>query len=157
MTLVDSLETLETKIFYCMPLARVEHWPSRPALPSNHFVLFLACDARGLTDTQIKALARKTLDQGLTGLCAWGPDCERVHDIFDRVMIDEHWDGKGETVIMTTWHDDESLEKALWFFVYCATPAEASKVDCRAWVAASVGNPGWSEKIHGLLAEPARL
>lgn len=157
MTLVNTLGTLETKVFYGMSLTQIEDWPPRVALPSKHFLLFLACDACRLAEAKITAFARQTLKQGLTGLCAWGPDCERVHDIFDEVFVEEYWDGEDESVIMTTWHDDESLKEALWYFVHCATPAQAYEEGCRSWVAASVGNSEWSERIFTLLAEPARL
>ena len=49
----------------------------------------------------------------------WGSGCERVHDIFDEVDVqlsltpersDDH------SVVMTSWHVEESLSEALDFF-----------------------------------------
>jgi hypothetical protein len=42
-----------------------------------------------------------------------GPDCERVHDIIDEVIVNRNPGETDEDVIMTTWHDDEALNEAL--------------------------------------------
>ena len=45
-----------------------------------------------------------------------GDGCEAVHDLIDEIVVD---DGSDESrFIMTTWHDDESLEETLEFAAY---------------------------------------
>ena len=55
------------------------------------------------------------LDAGLVVVCVWGPDCERVHDVFDEVYVG---DGtiERDSPMMSTWHD-ENLWKMLSSFL----------------------------------------
>ena len=75
-------------------------------------------------------------------LSAWGPECERVHDCFDIPYLKGNWTGNPEdtcdTTIMTTWHSDEPLSEALWFFANSAFPAQAFEKTCRQWVIGGV-------------------
>jgi hypothetical protein len=59
-------------------------------LPGARFVLFLAWDARGVPDETIFTLAQRLVRAGLSYIVAWGPDCERVHDVFDDAAIVEN-------------------------------------------------------------------
>jgi hypothetical protein len=56
-------------------------------------------------------------------------------------------------VIITTAHDDETLEEALWFFVHCAFAAKNYEEDCTEWIAVAVGNKDWSNEIRRLIPE----
>jgi hypothetical protein len=56
-------------------------------LPSAHTVLLIAADARGVPADMIRRAAEHLLQSGLTFVCVWGPDCERVHDIFDQAYL----------------------------------------------------------------------
>lgn len=89
-------------------------------LPSPHFACLLASDARGAPDTLLLALADHLLERGLAYFCAWGPDCERVHDLVDQAaMLREVRKGQDYPII-TTWHADEPLDEALWFLLNVA-------------------------------------
>jgi len=94
-------------------------------------------DARSIDSGQIGELAEKMADKGLAYLCVWGPDCERVHDIFDEIEVQRDLEPTDDNVIMTTWHSAESLEESLWFFVNCAFPAEAYEQSCKEWIVCS--------------------
>jgi hypothetical protein len=56
-------------------------WPDQLRLPSSRFVLFLACDARDLSSNTIGRAALAAIRQGAVYVCAWGPDCGRVHEM----------------------------------------------------------------------------
>lgn len=99
---------------------------------SRYFCLFLGINAISLDNSQIRKAAKALLGRGVVYLCAWGNDCERVHDQFD---LEREPRESIERVIMTTWHDDESLSEALWFFANCAEPAEGFLEECKDWVA----------------------
>lgn len=112
------------------------------------FGLLLACDARGLSAETVGSVAKALYARGLCYLCVWGPDCERVHDIFDEVgaAIDRF--------VMTTWHKNEPIEEAAWFFISCAIPGEqAGPADGRApdWIAISVRNSTWLRQMETAL------
>ena len=104
-------------------------------------MLFLAVDATSIPNSVLRAVARELLDRGLASLCVWGTDCSRVHDQFD---LERHPDSEVET----TWHSDETLEEALWYFANVAYPDDSFERDCRDWVALAVANDAWEEGIR---------
>jgi hypothetical protein len=126
-------------------------WPSKLHLPSQRFVLLLAWDARSASADDISALADSALDQGLVYLCAWGAGCERVHDVFDEVCVDRELRGLPGSGVMTTWHDDESLEAAAQFAVQLAHPAPESATGCGTVLAVGVGNAAPADRLERAL------
>jgi len=56
-------------------------------------------------------------------------------------------------IIMTTWHDKDSLDEALWFFVYSAYPEDGYWDTTRAGLAISIGRTDWSEQIWRRLSD----
>jgi hypothetical protein len=122
-------------------------------LPSAHTALFLAVDARGIPSEAVGRIAGGLLASGLIRVCVWGPDCERIHDIFDEVHVGDGLAEPGFT-LMSTWHGDETLEEALGFFVDWATvEAGLPSTSC---LAVTVGNPGWEAVVRHHLAGAAR-
>jgi hypothetical protein len=73
-------------------------------------------DASSLSAEVIGEAAAQLLEAGLMYLCAWGPDCERVHDIFDEMEVIREIDSGVESkrFLLTTWHN-EPLEEASLF------------------------------------------
>jgi len=129
------------------------------AIPSSArtFVLFLAWNATNESDETIRALARDTFAKGLAYLVAWGPDCSRVHDLFDFTGIDEGYYPSEDSVVMTTWHEDESLASALWFFLFNTVPDQAFETTCNTAIAVAVANAEWADTIQRYLRNPAEL
>jgi len=116
----------------------------------SRFGLLLACDARGISRETVRSVAKAMYERGLCYLCAWGPDCERIHDIFDEVGVEI------DQFVMTTWHN-EPIEKAAWFFVFCAIPDERSgPKDPREadWIAVSVANSARLQQMETALSDP---
>lgn len=143
--------------FYSLALDSVKEWPAVLDLGSRHFILFLACDAEKIGVDSLYALAEQTLAQGVVYICAWGPGCEKAHDIFDEAVVSREVAAieQGGVVpddIMTTWHDKETLDEALHFFVNLAQPTEPYAADCTAWLAASIGMPDEAKSIRNVLA-----
>ncbi len=89
-------------------------------------------------------------------ICAWGPDCERVHDIFDEVLLELHMKQSWPHV-MTTWHDRESLHEALWYALNSTYPDEVVARTCRSFLAVSVSNDEWPAQNSPLVIKPARI
>jgi hypothetical protein len=121
--------------------------PESIPLPTRHFVALLAADAAGVHAGALAEFSRRLLRAGCVCFCAWGPDCERVHDVFDSECFDI------EPVIMTTWHAKDSLDEALWFFVSYAYPDDGYRDTSGAALAISIGKPGWDEQIRRRLAD----
>ena len=140
--------------FYALDLERVDDWPVRLDVRSPHFVLFVACGAAGLDVDTISTFAETAMDQGLAYLCARGPDCERVHDIFDECHVIRSLDlpkDQDKGVLMTTGHHNDTLEVALDSFFRFAVPNEDFAPVCTAWVAASIGSSEQAGRMRALL------
>jgi hypothetical protein len=54
----------------------------------------------------------------------------------------------GHDRVMTSWHEHESLEEALDFFIKWAHPDGAFEQDSDYWLALSLGEPTWTELIR---------
>ncbi len=120
-------------------------------LPSSQTVLLIVADASGIPADVIARVAERLLASGLIWVCVWGPDCQRVHDHFDLVHV-----GDGATEpsfsLMSTWHEDETLEDAIWFFTQCAFPLD-HEIPTTSYLAVTVGNPEWAETVDRCLSD----
>jgi len=121
-----------------------------------HFIAFVALDARGVPDDVISELGARLIRAGAVCVGTWGPDCERVHDLTDdaydaATMPTEH------DVVMTTWHDDESLADALWFALNTACPTQSFEETCRAVVAIVINSLPWAAEVRHAFADPQQF
>ena len=77
--------------------------------------------------------------------------------------MDEEYVGDGlsvpddESTIMTTWHNDESLDDSTWFALNSAFPDDRFFDDCKSVVAISIGNDMWAKELATSLANPRSL
>jgi hypothetical protein len=143
---IGSWEVAERELF-SLALAGFLSMPDSLSLPSRHFITFLAADASDVDAKVLAEFSRRLLRAGCVYFCAWGTDCERVHDIFDGECLDV------DPVIMTTWHATDSLDEALWFFVSTAFPDDGYRATARSGLAISIGSREWDERIHRRLAD----
>ncbi len=127
---------------YCITLPTFDSLTKVLKLPSQHFTTFVAGDATSVDPKVLVKFSRLLLASGCVYFCSWGPDCERVHDCFDDQCDSE------SPLIMTTWHDGDSLDEALWFFVSDAHPVDEYSSTCRCAVAISIGNAAWAKHIR---------
>lgn len=130
-------------------------WPDELALPTP-FCLLLVGNAAQTGSEVIELVARRAFDAGCAYVCAWGPDCERVHDRFDLVAIQPSDDAKRE-LVMTTWHADQPLRDAVFFAVWAAYPDDAFGGPCRSVLAVVVDNSDWAAEVMAGFADPESL
>jgi hypothetical protein len=109
------------------------------------FALFLACDATLIPTEVIAEFASWCIDRGVFWVSTWGPDCERVHDIFDEVDVGEGG-ATSRPVVMTSWHDNEALDEAAVLF-WWAFP-DRGKPGGPHRVALAVGRPDWDRALQ---------
>lgn len=105
-------------------------WQALHRIPEveTPFVCFIAADAREVPPDVIGAAMRELLKRGCIYIVCWGPDCERVHDIFDEEFVVLYLDDPaGEPDTDSTWHSKESLEHALWFALTIALKGEPDR------------------------------
>lgn len=117
-------------------------------LGSPHFGSLIAWDASGISVEDVSALVDPLIKAGCVYFCCWGADCERVHDIIDE--SDPH----SESVIMTTWHSDESLEEAIWYFLNVTWPDKKFEETFRASLGITVGSVEWASELRSALLDP---
>jgi hypothetical protein len=115
------------------------------------FALLLLLDGSSETTEAIVGLAETCIAEGLFWLSAWGPDCERVHDIFDEVDAERLEGAAVYDVVMTTWHDEEELGDTLSFFWHVASAAD-HRASGPLRLVMAVGHPAWAEEVAGLVA-----
>jgi hypothetical protein len=113
--------------------------------------LFIAADARDVSTDTIARVAEQLLVLGLIYVCCWGPDCERVHDIFDEVHVGD-CSTEPTFTLMSTWHSDEPLEEAIWFFIESAFPLD-TEMATTSYLAITVGSSDWAAIVHRALSD----
>jgi hypothetical protein len=119
-------------------------------LDSCFFSLALLVDGSRYSNEELFTFADECLRKGLCYLVAWGPDCERVHDLFDEVRDQPERGGylprfaTGDNVVMTTWHALKPLADALFFFVHCTFPTDVFQPEWKHRIILSVRNEEWA-------------
>ena len=126
------------------------------ALPrtKKHFTLLLAWDVPSGTEPQLVEILSPLIDTGMVYLCAWGDQCELVHDAVDEYCVREEIEhGEADYLVMTTCHHDETFAEAFWFFDNLAVPAEPDVFHDFERFVVTVGNPSWATEVLTALAE----
>jgi hypothetical protein len=120
-------------------------------------VLLVAADPRALDGPALVDIAAQLIRLGASYVCCWGPDCERLHDCFDEADLLVNGDATDDRVVMTTSHEGEPLEEAIWFAIDAAFPTAAYENGTSTTVIASVANPSWHAKAAAYLSAGAPL
>ena len=123
------------------------------------FAALCALDAENEDDETLEAFVSRLLSATCYYVCAWGSECERVHDMVDLVWIRENpesaklpvgaWD---DAYVTTTQHDDEALNDALWFAIFNTHSAEHHLATVLA-----VASPQHAEHVERRLADTEQL
>jgi hypothetical protein len=128
-------------------LARLT-WPVALQIPMGRFRLFVAADTTATTTEALADFAYTSLKRGMVYFCAWGPSCKRFHDIVDEVIVEDALGERqfagpkvGNDTVMTTWHERDTLDEALDYFLISACPTDGFIADSNYWVAMCVNNP----------------
>ena len=150
-------ESTSERTLHMLALKRFEDWPDSIDVGAKHFTLMVAADSRHAFRGSIERAARTSLASGAAYVCMWGPGCERMHDIFNEVRDAQRNAQTGVSVVMTTWHEHDSLQEALWFFLASTYPDEEFADTTNAAVAVVVGNEGWSSEIARAFKDPRAL
>lgn len=106
--------------FELVELPSLADWPEdlRPAC------LLLALDARDVPTPELGDLAERLIPAGLAMVDCHGPDCGRVHDIFDETLVGLEVDGLhvAPDTVATNWHHGQPFSEALFCFAEFAAP-----------------------------------
>jgi hypothetical protein len=123
-------------------------------LSGRRFACLCALDASSISTDELSAFCSHLTHLGCAYFCAWGPDCERVHDIMDEVVIGRDPPATGHGCLMTTWHAGELLAQASDFFLTCTIPDDEYAVaGCPFGLAVAVGSAEWATEIEQRLRQ----
>ena len=124
---------------------------------SEPFVLFVAADASRASDRQIERYARASIAAGCRYSCSWGPDCQRVHDAFDRVLVEPEV-GLARSSFVTTWHEGDTLAEAIVYAIFDAhfDPEDGEPYFGGSAVILAVQQP-WRSEVRALLLDANQL
>jgi hypothetical protein len=122
-------------------------------LPSKRSIVLIAGDSRDVPSSTIAAAAESLLESGLTTVCTWGPDCERVHDVFDEVYVGDA-SHEPSFILMSTWHSSDTLAEAVHYFRDIAFPDDHD-FDETSYIAITVANAPLAGQIESILLQPA--
>lgn len=120
-------------------------------VPTKYFRLLVAADLTDTPTEQLLAFARQLIEKGIVYFCAWGPDCERMHDCLDGEVVAAELAGDLSVAPLTTWHEHESLTEATEFFRDLAIPERTYGAESRFWVALALQNEGWAVSMQRTL------
>ena len=74
------------------------------------------------------------------------------------MIVGSNPDPDDATTIMTTWHEDDSLDDTLWYFLNTTWPDDRYSETCRAAIAVSIaGSDVWHERIGLALRSPRQF
>lgn len=84
------------------------------------YLLLVCADSSACSVAEISLSVDAAIDTRCAFFCAWGPDCERVHDIYDETCVIRQVDGANPPpMTMTTWHANDTLAGAVWDALFC--------------------------------------
>jgi hypothetical protein len=95
---------------------------SKASLPLAPFLCGVRLSDPGWSEAWLTSVIRDLIEGGAVYLAFHGPRCEEAHDIADRVR-DIVMPNESNDVVMTTWHEGESLVDYLWDLAYSAIPS----------------------------------
>jgi len=82
----------------------------------EEFVLFLYINDKSISNETQRKLSRQFISRGCRYAVCGGYNCEEWHDSIDSVCIGNN-KNSDKNFIMTTWHDDETIDDIVFFFV----------------------------------------
>ncbi len=84
------------------------------------YLLLVCADSSTCSVAEICVLVDAAIDTRCAFFCAWGPDCERVHDIYDETCVIREVDNLNPPPFtMTTGHAKDTLAAAVWNALFC--------------------------------------
>jgi hypothetical protein len=122
---------------------------------NDGFALLIVGNAIDVDGAVIADLANWCITHGLFSMSAWGPGCERVHDLFDEVdviiSIDNPVERGDSGDVMTTWHNGETLSEAVEFF-WTSSFAARDRIWGPRHIVLVFGSQAWADEVRTLVA-----
>jgi hypothetical protein len=100
---------------------RVSEGEQLPALTGlSPFKAIVVLDAEYSAEWQ-NQVSEWLVASGCRYMMAWGPNCSGWDDSVDLADLEARgFEDDDEKFVMTTWHENESLEQVFWYSQFCA-------------------------------------
>lgn len=124
--------------------------------PTPHFILLLAANYISINQKEMVDIAAELISKGNACLCAWGDGCTNGDTNWDIAAVESESEKKYGFFTMTTWHEDVSLEEAVWYALNVAF------VDDQIWdstsvILATIENEDWKQEIELICTHPKKF
>jgi len=123
---------------------------SNTLLPQAPFLCGVALSDPCWSVPWLTSVIRDLIENGAVYLVFFGPRCEEAHDIADRIR-DIVMPDATDDVVMTTWHEGESLVDYLWFLAFTAVPTGGFSAASDRYCVLDIGqaiNPGFLSAVR---------
>lgn len=154
---IPQKDGLGRDLFYLF-LPDFKEFPTHLELPSKNFGLLFACDVTSVKGEILLSWADNLIDNGLVYFCAWGKGSQETENAVDIACVEKKMRGEVDDnnngyFVMTTSHDDEPLNEALWFALNLSYPDEKYVKDCESNLIIVVENKDWHKQILAGLSD----
>lgn len=87
-----------------------------PRFGAPFVAIFVACDS-SLTPEQQANLSAQLVAMDCRYMLAWGTNASSWDDSVDMAFLhtDPNFDPPSDRLVMTTWHDNETIQDVVWF------------------------------------------
>lgn len=94
-----------------------------PRLPARKFACLLITDG---SLNQLDVISEQLIKEGCRYFVCWGKNCSALDDVIDHTAVVMKIDGdlNEQDLVMTTWHETETLSEVVWYSKECALPSE---------------------------------
>jgi len=150
-------ETESGREFIFLALDDVTDFPQRIQLPSKYSTVLLVGDFANIHSESFKSMVHTLLGVGGVYFCCWGADCEKAHDWVDEEYLREGFDDRSGSVVMTTWHAEESFREFMWFGLYTAVPHEEFLEDWNTVLAVCIGESELAKEVRSVFCNTERF
>jgi len=105
---------------------------------SGEFALLLVVGDRSVSPEEQGELSRQFVREGCRYAVCFGHGCSSWDDSIDMVGVMDDVEGRAGAFVMTTWHEDETIEEVVEFF---ATNTRFDDWSAREYVVLVIGGP----------------
>lgn len=121
------------------------------AFPEGVFVILIAGPTQDASVDLIYLTADMLLKRGAAYVMCWGAGAKRFEDIVDEAVAMRSIDFPIVSAVLTTAHENESIEEVLEFATTVAVPADTFAGTCEDVVLVFLENVNWYNEAHILL------
>lgn len=124
------------------------------SFPSPNAILLVAANFESISRKELADSASELIASGTAYFCAWGEGCAKAETIWDTAAARADSKKSFGYHSVTTSHEYETLEEAVWYALNCAFVDDHIIESCSV-VLISIDHPEWQNTIDNIREDPA--